>query len=198
MSTEEKNIEKEEEKVNAEPQAANAEEQTADAAAAAPEQEEAAQEPAPEPTETELLQAKVAELNDKYLRLSADFDNYRKRTMKERVELTKSAGSDMLLALLPVVDDFERALSHMTDATDVAALREGVELIYNKFNDYLKKYGVQPIEAIGQPFDTDVHEAITKMPAPTPDMKGKVFDCVEKGYKMNDKVIRFSKVVVCE
>src|SRR5574344_392458 len=144
------------------------------------------------------VQAKCDDLNDKYLRLTAEFDNYRKRTLREKMELTKSAGQDMLIALLPIVDDFERALSHMNDASDVAALREGVELIYNKFNDYLSKRGVAAIDAVNKEFDTDVHEAITKIPAPTPDMKGKVIDCVEKGYMLNDKVIRFSKVVVCE
>ncbi len=165
---------------------------------------EAADEAADEAGATEAdkalaeLQASYDELKDKYLRQTAEYDNYRKRTMREKMELTKNAGQDLLVALLPVIDDFERALSHMNEASDVAALREGVELIYSKFGSYLQKNGVTPIDAVNKEFDTDLHEAVTKIPAPTPDMKGKVLDCIEKGYMLNDKVIRFSKVVVCE
>ena len=156
---------------------------------------EAADEAADEAGATEAdkalaeLQASYDELKDKYLRQTAEYDNYRKRTMREKMELTKNAGQDLLVALLPVIDDFERALSHMNEASDVAALREGVELIYSKFGSYLQKNGVTPIDAVNKEFDTDLHEAVTKIPAPTPDMKG---------YMLNDKVIRFSKVVVCE
>ncbi len=149
-------------------------------------------------SEMETMQNTINELNDKYLRLSAEFDNYRKRTLKEKMELTKTAGEGVLLGLLPVVDDFERALKHIGESDNVAALREGVDLIYNKFRDYLTQKGVSEIEAINQEFNTDVHEAVTNIPAPTPDMKGKILDCIEKGYMLNDKVIRFSKVIVCE
>ncbi len=144
------------------------------------------------------LNKKVEELNDKYLRLSAEYDNYRKRTLKEKIELTKSAGTSIILSLLPVVDDFERALDHLDEAKDMNAMKEGIVLIYNKFNDFLTQQGVIGIETEEKEFDTDHHEAITKIPAPSEEMKGKVLDCVEKGYMLNDKVIRFSKVVVGE
>lgn len=149
-------------------------------------------------SETETLKQTINELNDKYLRLSAEFDNYRKRTMREKMELTKTAGESILTSILPVVDDFDRALKHMGESDNVEALRDGVVLIYNKFKDYLTQKGVTEIEAINQPFNTDLHEAITKTPAPSPEMKGKILDCMEKGYVLNDKVIRFSKVIVCE
>ncbi len=151
-----------------------------------------------QPSELELAQKKIDELNDKYLRLSAEYDNYRKRTLKEKSDMLKSAGADILVGILPVVDDFERALAHMTEAQNVDSLREGVELIYKKFNEYLGKRGMTVIETEGKDFDTDIHEAITKIPAPTPVLKGKVIDCVQKGYKLNDKVVRFAKVVVGE
>lgn len=160
--------------------------------------EEPTEEEAPKKSETEIQGEKLAELNDKYVRLSAEFDNYRRRTLKEKMELTKTAGESLIVGLLPVVDDFDRALAHIDEAKDIDALKEGIKLIYNKFNEYLKQKGVKEIEAKEKDFDTDVHEAITKIPAPTEDMKGKVIDCVEKGYTLNDKVIRFSKVVVGE
>ena len=146
----------------------------------------------------EELSLKVSELNDRYLRLTAEYDNYRKRTLKERMELTKSAGEGLLKGLLPVVDDFDRAIAHLGDASDLDAVKEGIDLIYNKFQEFLKQNGVAEIEAKEKEFDTDVHEAITKIPAPTEDMKGKVIDCIEKGYMLNDKVMRFAKVVVGE
>jgi len=152
----------------------------------------------PEEQKIEELSKKVADLNDKYLRLTAEYDNYRKRTLKERMELTKSAGEGLLKGLLPVVDDFDRAMSHLTDASDLKAVKDGIDLIYNKFQDYLKQNGVKEIEAKEKAFDTDLHEAITKIPAPVEDMKGKVIDCIEKGYMLNDKVMRFAKVVVGE
>ena len=148
----------------------------------------------PEKTEQEI----IAELNDKYLRLAAEYDNYRKRTLKEKMELTKTAGADILVNILPVMDDFERALSSMQQAKDIEPVKEGVLLIFNKFKEFLKQRGVKEIEAKEKDFDTDVHEAITKIPAPTEELKGKVVDVVEKGYYLNDKVIRFSKVVVGE
>lgn len=148
--------------------------------------------------EIEELGAKLQDINDKYMRLSAEFDNYRKRTLKEKMELTKSAGEKILVNVLPVMDNFERALQSIDEAKDVEALKEGVHLIYNNFKDFISQNGVKEIEAINKEFDTDIHEAITKIPAPSEDMKGKVVDCVEKGYTLNEKVIRFSKVVVGE
>ncbi|MBS2097066.1 nucleotide exchange factor GrpE [Carboxylicivirga linearis] len=160
--------------------------------------EETKEDESPEQSEEEKLAEKVNELNDKYVRLSAEFDNYRRRTLKEKMELSKSAGEGLLLSLLPVVDDFDRALAHIDEAKDIDALKEGIKLIYNKFNEYLKQQGIKEIEAKEKDFDTDLHEAVTKIPAPTEDMKGKVIDCIEKGYTLNEKVIRFSKVVVGE
>jgi molecular chaperone GrpE len=141
---------------------------------------------------------KYEEINDKYLRLAAEYDNYRKRTLKERMELTKSAGEDILVNILPVMDDFERALGSIDQAKDIKAVKEGVLLIYNKFKEFLKQKGVKEIDAKEKEFDTDVHEAITKIPAPDEKLKGKVVDVIEKGYYLNDKVIRFSKVVIGE
>ncbi len=152
----------------------------------------------PEEMKIEELSGKITDLNDRYLRLTAEYDNYRKRTLKERMELTKSAGEGLLKGLLPVVDDFDRAISHLGEASDLAAVKEGIDLIYNKFQEFLKQNGVTEIEAKETDFDTDVHEAITKIPAPTEELKGKVIDCIEKGYMLNDKVMRFSKVVVGE
>ncbi len=146
----------------------------------------------------EELTLKVSELNDKYLRLTAEYDNYRKRTLKERMELIKSAGEGTLKALLPVVDDFDRAISHLNEASDLEAVKKGIDLIYTKFQEFLKRNGVVEIEAKDKDFDTDLHEAITKIPAPSDSMKGKVVDCIEKGYMLNDKIIRFAKVVVGE
>lgn len=151
-----------------------------------------------EESEVEKLSLKVSELNDRYLRLSAEYDNYRKRTLKERMELTKSAGEGLLKGLLPVVDDFDRAIAHLSESSDLDAVKEGIDLIYNKFNEFYKQNGVVEIEAKDKDFDTDLHEAITKIPAPTEEMKGKVIDCIEKGYMLGDKVMRFAKVVVGE
>lgn len=151
-----------------------------------------------EEEKVEEMGKKLAEMNDKYLRLSAEFDNYRKRTLKEKMELTKSAGEQVLLNILPVVDNFERALQSMDIATDVEALKAGVDLIYANFKEFLSRNGVKEIPACGADFDTDLHEAVTLIPAPTPEQKGKVIDCVQKGYYLNDKVIRFAKVVVGE
>ena len=146
--------------------------------------------------EVEKLKKQIADLNDKYVRTCAEYDNYRKRTAREKADLIKGAGSDILAALLPVIDDFERALAHMNDDADVNAVKDGVALIYKKFNDYLAKRGVTVIETKELPLDTNVHEAITMIPAPTPELKGKILDCVEKGYMLGDKVLRFAKVVV--
>ena len=141
---------------------------------------------------------KLVELNDKYLRLAAEYDNYRKRTLRERMELTKNAGEDILVNILPVMDDFERALNVIDQSKDISAVKEGIHLIYNKFTEFLKQRGVKEIEAKEKEFDTDLHEAITKIPAPDEKLKGKVVDVIEKGYFLNEKVIRFSKVVVGE
>ena len=144
------------------------------------------------------LEEKLSESQDKYLRLSAEFDNYRKRTLKEKMELTKSAGESILNNILPVMDDFDRALQLMESAKDCESMKEGIDLIYSKFQEFLKTNGVKEIEAVNKEFDTDVHEAITKIPAPEKKMKGKVVDVIQKGYYLNDKVIRYAKVVVGE
>ncbi|MBE9468150.1 MAG: nucleotide exchange factor GrpE [Bacteroidetes bacterium] len=145
----------------------------------------------------ELLE-KYEIANDKYIRLAAEFDNYRKRTLKERIDIIKSAGEDIIINILPVVDDFERALGSMENSEDVAAVKEGVNIIYNKLVDYLKSCGVKEIDAINKDFDTDLHEAVTKIPAPEKKLKGKVVDVINKGYYLNDKIIRFPKVVIGE
>ncbi len=142
------------------------------------------------------LQAKVDELNDKYLRLFSEFDNFRKRTLKEKIELISTASEGVIHALLPVVDDFERAIKAAGDHDDLPALKEGINLIYNKLTNLLQAKGVQPILSIGEVFDTDFHEAITNLPVEDESQKGKVIDEVQKGYTMGGKVIRFSKVVV--
>ena len=146
--------------------------------------------------ELEKANEQIEEQKDKYLRLSAEFDNYRKRTMKEKAELILNGGEKSISSILPIVDDFERALKNMETATDVAAVKEGVELIYNKFMSVLGQNGVKVIETKEQPLDTDYHEAIAVIPAPNEALKGKILDCVQTGYILNDKVIRHAKVVV--
>lgn len=148
--------------------------------------------------ELEKANAEIEDQKDKYLRLSAEFDNYRKRTMKEKAELILNGGEKSISSILPIVDDFERALKNMETATDVAAVKEGVELIYNKFMTVLDQNGVKVIETKEQPLDTDYHEAIAVIPAPDEALKGKILDCVQTGYTLNDKVIRHAKVVVGE
>jgi len=160
-------------------------------------QEKTVEEPKKE-TKEKSDREKLAELQDKYLRLTAEYDNYRRRTLREKMELTKSAGEDILKGLLPIMDDFERAMQSIDESGENQAVKDGIHLIYNKFNDFLKQQGVQEIEAQDQEFNTDRHEAISKIPAPSEDMKGKVVDVVQKGYHLNDKVIRFAKVVVGE
>jgi molecular chaperone GrpE len=144
----------------------------------------------------EKLQSEVQQLNDKYLRMYAEFDNYKRRTQKERVELLQTAGKDVIVSLLPVLDDFDRALKAMETAADVAPVKEGVLLVHNKLKNLLAQKGLKDVESINKEFNTDFHEAITNIPAPTEDLKGKVIDEVEKGYTLNDNVIRFAKVVV--
>ncbi|MDR2138817.1 MAG: nucleotide exchange factor GrpE [Tannerella sp.] len=153
---------------------------------------------AEEPAETENREGKYSELNDSYLRLMAEFDNYRKRTLREKAELIKSGGETVLINLLPVIDDFERALSNIRQTEDLTAVVQGIELIYGKFTAYLSQQGVRPIEAIGKPFDTEHFEAIATVPAPDDEQKGKVLDCIQTGYVLHEKVIRHAKVVVGE
>ena len=148
--------------------------------------------------ELDEANATIEEQKDKYLRLSAEFDNYRKRTIKEKAELILNGGEKSIRSILPVIDDFERAIKTMETAKDVNAVKEGVELIYNKFMAVLGQNGVKVIETINQPLDTDYHEAIAVIPAPTKEQKGKILDCVQTGYTLNDKVIRHAKVVVGE
>lgn len=151
-----------------------------------------------EESELDQLRHQVEEQQDKYLRLSAEFDNYRKRTMKEKAELIKNGGEKAISAILPILDDLERAMKAGDAHEEVQAMREGIELIYQKFLKILSQQGVQVIETAGQPFDTDFHEAIALVPAPAEDQKGKILDCVQTGYKLNDKVIRHAKVVVAQ
>ena len=144
------------------------------------------------------LGEKLIELTDKHLRLQAEFDNFRKRTMKEKADLIKSGGESVLINILPVVDDFERALVSLKDVSDDDAGKKGTQLIYNKFSEFLKQSNIKEIDAINQEFNVDLHEAITKIPAPDETLKGKVVDVLQKGYLLNEKVIRFAKVVIGE
>ena len=169
------------------------------------EEKQAEETPAEELTVEEQLanmlaeaQQMVSEERDKYLRLSAEFDNYRKRTLKEKAELIKNGAEKTLTAILPVLDDFERALKNMEASEETKAMKEGVELIFNKFQKILGQEGLQKIETEGQPFDVDFHEAIALIPAPSEDLKGKILDCVQTGYMLNEKVIRYSKVAVAQ
>ena len=193
MDPKEKKVKEEE--LNVEETLNNAEEQP---------QDEQAENAAPMTHEEELekeletAQETIEEQKDKYLRLSAEFDNYRKRTMKEKAELILNGGEKSLSSILPVVDDFERAIKTMETATDVQAVKEGVELIYNKIMATLAQNGVKVIETKDQPLNTDYHEAIAVIPAPSEAQKGKILDCVQTGYTLNDKVLRHAKVVVGE
>jgi molecular chaperone GrpE len=139
---------------------------------------------------------KYAELNDKFLRLYAEFDNYRRRTNKEKIDMISSAGEGVLKDMIPVMDDFERAILNNENATDIESVKEGFHLIFNKFKHILESKGLKPMEAKGTDFDSELHEAIANVPAPSKDLKGKVIDDVEKGYYLNEKVIRYAKVVV--
>ena len=145
---------------------------------------------------TAEYEATIADLKDKYLRQAAEFDNYRKRVLKEKSELIQNGGERVISSLLPIIDDFERALQNMKKSDDTAALKEGVELIYQKFMKTLESNGLKTIETKEADFNTDFHEAVAMIPAPNDESKGKVVDCVQKGYKLNDKVIRHAKVAV--
>lgn len=149
-----------------------------------------------ETTLVEQLEAEKKELNDKYLRLFSDFDNFRKRTLKEKIESSKTAGVGVIKDLLTVVDDFDRAIENNSKSDDVAAIKEGFELIHHKFYSILKSKGLAEVESKGLEFDVDKHEAITQVAAPTEDLKGKVVDVIEKGYALNETIIRFPKVIV--
>jgi len=153
-------------------------------------------EPVVEISAEEQLKLDNAALNDKYLRLFAEFDNFKRRTQKERVELLQTAGKDVIISMLPVLDDFDRATKATENATDINAIREGIQLVHTKLKSILNQKGLKEMECANTVFDTDLHEAITKVPAPTEELKGKVIDELEKGYTLNDKVIRFAKVVV--
>lgn len=146
----------------------------------------------------EELNTKLTELTDKHLRLQAEFDNFRKRTIKEKADLIKSGGESVLVNILPVIDDFERALESMKNVSEEDIGKQGTLLIYNKFKEFLKQNNVKEVESLNQEFDVDLHEAITKIPAPNDGLKGKVVDVIQKGYQLNDKVIRFAKVVIGE
>jgi molecular chaperone GrpE len=145
-----------------------------------------------------ILEEKLAEMQDKYIRLSAEFDNYRKRTLREKMELSKYAGEDLLLKIIPLMDDFDRALKHMDAANDCADMKNGIDLIYIKFSEFLKQNGIKEIESLNNDFNVDLHEAIARIPVSEDELKGKVVDVVQKGYYLQDKVLRFSKVVVGE
>lgn len=193
MSTQENHNVEEEMAKQEETVTENAEQQAA--AEAAEEQQEVAD---PVMQELEAAKATIEEQKDKYLRLSAEFDNYRKRTLKEKAELIKNGGEKAISAILPILDDLERALQNMQKADDVKAMYEGIDLIYQKFLKGLSQEGLQKMEPVGEAFDTDYHEAVALVPAPSENQKGKVLDCVQTGYKLNDKVIRHAKVVVAQ
>ena len=192
MNKEEKNIEKDEmtEKKSAE----NIEAQE-NANAANPENNENEES---EESELEKAQKKIEELNDKYLRQIAEFDNYRKRVMKEKADMIKYSGEKVITTLLPILDDMERAIQNMEKTEDVASVKEGVQLIIDKFMKLLKQEGLSRIETEGKDFDTDFHEAIAMVPGQPEEMKGKIIDCVTPGYMLNDKVIRHAKVAVAQ
>jgi molecular chaperone GrpE len=144
------------------------------------------------------LEEKVKELQDKYLRLSAEFDNYRKRTLKEKSEMVKTASEELIVKFIPFIDDIERGLTAVNSSQDLEALKQGMNLIYSRFTDFLQLNGVKEIEALNQEFNTDVHEAVTKVPVADESLKGKVVDVIQKGYCLYDKVIRYPKVVIGE
>ncbi len=149
-------------------------------------------------SEEKQFEEKLAEMQDKYIRLSAEFDNYRKRTLREKMEITKYASENLLIEILPVMDDFDRAISHMDTSADCAAIKEGLDLIYGKFSEFLKQNGVKEIESMNCDFNVDLHEAVAKTPVEEEDKKGKIVDVILKGYYLQNKVIRHSKVVIGE
>jgi molecular chaperone GrpE len=148
--------------------------------------------------EVEKLEAQLKEKEEKYLRLAAEFDNYRKRTLREKAELTRYIAGDIISDMLPVIDDLDRAIDSVNSAKDLESMQKGIKLIYDKFGEFLKQKGVKEIQAMGSDFDTDLHEAITKITAPSKKEKGKIVDVIQKGYLLHDKVIRYAKVVIGE
>lgn len=148
--------------------------------------------------ELEKVQAELAEQKDKFVRLYSEFENFRRRSAKEKIELISNASDQMISDLLPVLDDFERAIANNEKVDDADAIKEGINLVYQKFAAILKAKGLKEIDALNQPFDVDFHEAITKIPAPSEELKNSVVDVVEKGYTINEKIIRYSKVVIGE
>jgi len=148
--------------------------------------------------EEKVFEEKLAEMQDRYLRLSAEFDNYRKRTLKEKMEISKYAGEDILKNILPFMDDFERASKHMETTTDSTAMKQGIEIIYNKLSDFLKQNGVKEIESLNCSFDVDLHDAVAKIQVNEDDKKGKIVEVLSKGYFLKDKVLRHSQVVIGE
>ena len=149
-------------------------------------------------TETPSIEEKLAEANDRYLRLSAEFDNYRKRTAREKLEILRNGGEEIMKGLLPILDDFDRCIQSLKTVEDIAAVNEGIELIQSKLLGFLKSQGLSEIEAIGSDLDTNLHDAVTKFPVDDKNKKGKIIDIAQKGYVLNDKVIRFAKVIVGE
>jgi molecular chaperone GrpE len=154
------------------------------------------QEDTQEDTESKGSEQELNELRDKYLRLFAEFDNYKKRTVKEKIDLMSTAAQDTMSALLPVLDDFDRARKAAEDSGTGDTFSEGIGMIINKLTNILRQKGLEPMESTGEPFDPELHEAVTEIPAPSDDMKGKVFDTIERGYRLNNRIIRHAKVVV--
>ena len=148
--------------------------------------------------EDRVMLEKLAEMQDKYLRLSAEFDNYRKRTLKEKMDISKYAGEEIMKDILPIIDDFDRALKHMESSPDCEGIKEGIDLIYNKFIDYLKRQGIKEIESLNEVFNVDIHDATAKLQVEEEERKGKVVEVLLKGYYLKDKVLRHSKVVIGE
>ena len=153
-------------------------------------------EPVADESDVEKLQKELEDMKDKYIRKVAEFDNFRRRSIKEKMELIQTAGKEVITDLLVVLDDFSRAEKQMDNTEDIEQLKEGVKLIFAKFKNQLTAKGLKPMETLDMDFDPDMHEAITEIPAPTEDQKGKVIDEIEKGYYLNDKIIRYAKVVV--
>ena len=189
---EEKDIEQKEEKVSPESAGETPQDNTGEGG----QQQEAQEEVAQEDEAVKALEARVAEVNDKYIRLAAEFDNYRRRTARERLELISTAGEDIIKGMLPVLDDCERALQVLRESNADKSAVEGTELIYSKLMAYLKGRGLSVIEALGQELDTDFHEAVAQLPVQEKKQKNRIVDVIQQGYKLNDKVIRFAKVVV--
>ena len=154
------------------------------------------QEEIEEDDETDKLRQELAEAKDKYLRLAAEFENFRRRTAKERIELVQTAGKDVIQSLLEILDDSDRAMKQLETSEDLATIKEGISLVFNKLHSALQQKGLKVMDSKGQDFDPDMHEAITEIPAPTPDMAGKIIDVIQPGYYLNDKLIRYAKVVV--